>query len=248
MDKKPTLYLLRFKNRDIFDQLILEEGLLRLTNKNFCIFNEGSPERIVMGISGNIEKLVDFKKMKVKPIPIIKRYSGGGTVIVDSNTLFVSLILEKKSHPFGSFPEPILRWSEDLYKKALHIPSFNLKENDYVIGEKKCGGNAQYITKNRFVHHTTFLWDFNPQNMNYLLYPPKTPKYRQGRSHLTFLEVLKKHFLSKEIFFGKIKKELKKQYEVKEVFLKELVSLLSQKYRMSSCFVHHLTQNGGEIS
>ena len=237
MDKKPLLYLLFLKNWDIFDQLILEEGLLRLTDNNFCIFNEGSPKRIVMGISGKAEKLVDFEKMKIQTIPIIKRYSGGGTVVVDTNTLFVSFILEKAVHSFGFFPEPILHWSADFYKKALHISAFDLKETDYVINGQKCGGNAQYIKKDRFVHHTTFLWDFDPQVMSYLLYPQKTPKYRQGRSHIAFLEVLKKYLPSKRVFFERIRKELERQYEVKDLFQEELDIFLCQEYRVNTCLM-----------
>ncbi len=30
------------------------------------------------------------------------------------------------------------------------------------------GGNAQTITRDRWVHHTSFLWDFLPANMGYL--------------------------------------------------------------------------------
>ena len=45
---------------------------------------------------------------------------------------------------------------------------FSLREHDYVIDDRKIGGNAQTITKNRWVHHTSFLWRFNPSNMLYL--------------------------------------------------------------------------------
>ncbi len=46
---------------------------------------------------------------------------------------------------------------------------FSLKENDYVFyDDKKIGGNAQTLTSGRWVHHTSFLWDFDPLNMGYL--------------------------------------------------------------------------------
>jgi lipoate-protein ligase A len=50
---------------------------------------------------------------------------------------------------------------------------------DYVYGEHKFGGNAQSITKGRWVHHTSLLWDFHPPNMELLKFPPKSPHYRQ---------------------------------------------------------------------
>ena len=45
---------------------------------------------------------------------------------------------------------------------------FSLRENDYVLGAHKIGGNAQSIVKGRWVHHTSFLWDFDPAKMRYL--------------------------------------------------------------------------------
>jgi hypothetical protein len=52
---------------------------------------------------------------------------------------------------------------------------------DYVFGARKFGGNAQAITNKRWLHHTSFLWDFDPANMGALLNPAKQPDYRQVR-------------------------------------------------------------------
>jgi hypothetical protein len=50
--------------------------------------------------------------------------------------------------------------------------------SDYVFDNLKFGGNAQSITKNRWIHHTSFLWDYDTRNMEYLKHPSRTPKYR----------------------------------------------------------------------
>lgn len=49
---------------------------------------------------------------------------------------------------------------------------------DYVFGNRKFGGNAQSITKNRWIHHTSFLWDYEVRNMAYLKLPKRAPEYR----------------------------------------------------------------------
>lgn len=49
---------------------------------------------------------------------------------------------------------------------------------DYVFGERKFGGNAQAITKNRWLHHTSLLWDFADARMALLKHPSKVPEYR----------------------------------------------------------------------
>ena len=43
-----------------------------------------------------------------------------------------------------------------------------MRENDYLFGFHKIGGNAQSIIKDRWVHHTSFLWDYKPERMRYL--------------------------------------------------------------------------------
>src|SRR3972149_4286719 len=100
------LHLIQTQGMPIYEQLLLEEALLRLDDKNYCLINEGSPPAIVMGISGKAEELVDLPFCTV---PILRRFSGGGTVVVDENTLFVSFIFGKHVHPFPAYPEPILR-------------------------------------------------------------------------------------------------------------------------------------------
>jgi lipoate-protein ligase A len=49
---------------------------------------------------------------------------------------------------------------------------------DYVFGDRKFGGNAQSIIKNRWIHHTSFLWDYDVRNMAYLKLPSRVPQYR----------------------------------------------------------------------
>jgi lipoate-protein ligase A len=201
-----TFHLIRLKNMPITEQLKLEDRLLRHTTENWCLINEGSSPTVVMGISGKAEELVDLAKAEEANIPVIKRFSGGGTVIVDEETLFVTFICQKELHPFPAYPEHILKWSESIYKGAL--PSLALRENDFVIGEKKCGGNAQYIKKDRWLHHTSFLWNYSPERMNILLYPKKTPSYRQGRSHDEFLCRLSDHLPDRETWIEGLKRAL----------------------------------------
>ena len=226
-----VVFLLHLHKVSIFDQLKIEEALLRANEDNWCVINEGSEPAIVMGISGNPKKLIDLQKFHAAPLPIIKRFSGGGAVIVDKATLFVSFIFQQRMHEFPCYPEPIFRWSEEFYREALSIPQFHLRENDYVIDKCKCGGNAQYIKKHRFVHHSTFLWDYKKQHMDYLLYPPQVPTYRGTRAHSTFLCRLNSFFSSKNHFVSCIKKTLSSKYTVCETSFKEISPILQIPHR-----------------
>ena len=215
------------KNLFILEQLRLEESILRADENSWCIINEGSSKKaIVMGSFGDKNALLLKTKEK---IPIIKRFSGGGTVIVDENTLFITFIFSKNLLNF-SFPEEIFKWSEDFYKKIFNFKTFSLKENDYTLNNFKCGGNAQHIRRNRFLHHTSFLWDYKKENMEYLKIPKKIPKYRNNRDHLDFLCKLKNHFPSKEFFIEKFKKVLKSEFSIQNIPLKEALKIQKRKH------------------
>ncbi|MEK7339470.1 MAG: hypothetical protein AABZ92_02010, partial [Verrucomicrobiota bacterium] len=147
-------------------------------------------------------------------IPLIKRFSGGGTVVVDHNTLFVTFIFSKNSHSFPAYPEPIMRWSEDFYRPIFARSDFCLKENDYVLADKKFGGNAQYLKKERWLHHTSFLWDYNPNYMDCLLHPKKSPSYRANRAHHEFICKLSDHYSDLQTVITAIKERLQTLYPV----------------------------------
>jgi len=228
------VHLLHLKHLAIFEQLKIEEALLRSDDRNWCLINEGSLPSIVVGVSGHPEKWIDIKRVQAAPLPVIQRYSGGGAVVVDDATLFVSFLFQKEAHNFPCYPESILRWSERFYKGALPIPAFHLLENDFAVGQYKCGGNAQYIKKDRFVLHSTFLWDYNEEYMNYLIYPPRAPSYRKMRSHSQFLCRLRDYLHSKEHFVTRIKERLSAKYDVRETFLETISSTLEIPHRQSS--------------
>ena len=50
---------------------------------------------IVMGISGKPEKLINEDVAKQHNLEIVRRFSGGGTVVVDNGTYFCTIILNK---------------------------------------------------------------------------------------------------------------------------------------------------------
>ena len=58
---------------------------------------------------------------------------------------------------------------------------FNLRENDYIYDDRKFGGNAQSISKNRFVHHTSFLYDYNAELMSKYLRTKKTTRLSRSK-------------------------------------------------------------------
>src|ERR1700737_1960340 len=131
------LFIVQLTNVPIYQQLQIEEGLLRADDRNWCIINSGSPSAIVMGISAKYNQLINLNLWKSKPVPIVRRFSGGGTVFVDEHTCFYTIIGNNDVLDAPCYPDKLLAWTEKLYKPAFKNLDFKLRENDYVIGNKK---------------------------------------------------------------------------------------------------------------
>ncbi|SBS85994.1 lipoate-protein ligase 2, putative [Plasmodium ovale] len=244
--RKNVLYFLNLTKLHIYEQLLLEESLYRLSsylcdslNKvGFVVINDtcggvlvgghgakweekersndaASNRCVVMGISGKVKDYVkDVNYVEENNILLIRRYTGGGTVYINNNCVLLSLILphtfekEKKIYPsnitewaFNTIYKPLAneggKKKDDLFNE-----NFYYHENDYVckiydeknekIILKKVGGNAQAFSKNYFVHHTSFIWFCNFDEMNNVIVnPSKQPVYRKKRSHNDFLTSVK---------------------------------------------------------
>lgn len=232
--KIAPLHLLVLKNFPVFEQLQLEEALLRADERNWCLINIGSPPAIVMGISGKPELLVDSARMDQCPVPLIRRFSGGGTVFVDHDTYFVTWICNSSCSGVQCCPQKIHAWTEKFYQSAFPALDIKLRENDYVIGDRKFGGNAQYLRKQRWLHHSSLLWDYDQENMRYLLMPAKTPQYRQQRKHGEFLCRLRDFLPCQRNFEDQLLKSLKGFFDVQEIEFRAVQALLTQDHRKAT--------------
>lgn len=230
------IHLLKLKNAPILTQLKVEEALLRVDKRNWCLINEGTNPAIVMGISGKKEELIDQQKLALNPIPVVKRFSGGGTVFVDANTLFITFIFNHSFLPIAPFPKNIMAWTSQFYEPFFHPFPFQLQDNDYVFNQQKFGGNAQSIIKDRWLHHTSFLWDYDLTNMDYLLLPKKIPNYRQGRNHSDFLCKLGAvgHWKSKANFMEKFVQYLKDKQSIHELNHVDIENILNTPHRQAT--------------
>ena len=61
-----------------------------------------------MGISGVADRLVNVERARLASVPIIRRYTGGGTVVTDEGTVFVSLVCNKVRGPRSTQPSLVL--------------------------------------------------------------------------------------------------------------------------------------------
>jgi lipoate-protein ligase A len=147
---------------------------------------------VVLGHSGKVHFEIELASCQANRIPILRRCSGGGTVLQGPGCLNYSLILridhrdslrnvsQTNSFVLGALKQAL----EPLIGPGVEIQG----HTDLAFGMRKFSGNAQYRKRRFVLFHGTFLLYFDISVIGkFLPVPPKQPAYRQNRTHENFL-------------------------------------------------------------
>jgi lipoate---protein ligase len=145
---------------------------------------------VVLGHANSIHAEVNFSACQEDRVTVLRRMSGGGTVLQGPGCFNYSLFLNA-THRFRTVKEGF-RYVLERHKKivqgltGLEVALEGI--SDLAIGARKFSGNAQYRKSRAVLIHGTFLLDFDLSLIGrYLPLPSKQPAYRQNRSHVEFL-------------------------------------------------------------
>lgn len=168
---------------ELFEAQRPDDGVLRLWQ----------PENyfVVLGHSNHLAAEVAVTACAADGVPILRRVSGGGTVLQGLGCLNYSLILD--CGKFGlknigaTFHYVLNRHRTSIAALAgLRIAVAGI--SDLTVGGRKFSGNAQYRKARYALVHGTFLLDFDlPRIERYLRMPIKQPDYRHNRPHADFV-------------------------------------------------------------
>lgn len=151
---------------------------------------------VVVGYGNRVEEEVHRGNCERDGVPILRRVSGGGTVLQMPGCLNYSLILRvPESGPLSTITganQFIMQRHADALSHLLEKKVEVRGITDLVMEGRKCSGNAQRRYRNVLLFHGVFLLDAELELMErYLRFPPRAPDYRAGRSHLDFVTNLK---------------------------------------------------------
>lgn len=144
---------------------------------------------IVLGQSNQAETAVHTDLAEQDGVPVIKRQSGGQTVILTPRTLVISVRLfsEKLENPQVYFK----RINNVIISALANLGIDGLVEkgiSDIVIGEKKILGSSIYRKKSMVFYHAVLNISETPEFIGqYLKHPEREPDYRIGRKHEDFV-------------------------------------------------------------
>ncbi len=148
---------------------------------------------IVLGRVGDPDEELDREAVCRDRIPVVRRGSGGGTVLQGPGCLNVTWVLSKDRDPRLNDLKASYRLILDRVREALREVGVVAEFRplcDLVLpeGERKCSGNAQRRGRRYLLHHGTILYDFDLERIpRYLRLPSRMPDYRRGRTHACFV-------------------------------------------------------------
>lgn len=127
---------------------------------------------------------------------------------------------------------------EEVTAPAICASAFGLRENDFVWNERKVGGNAQSMGQSGWLQHTSFVWDYQTENMAYLSLPSKRPDYRGTRSHNDFLVKIRDIFpaLTQTDVVAALAAACEDAYDLERVSVPQAIAILNEHGGMQHFF------------
>ena len=177
------------------EHLALDELLLNYVNvqpKSSGIrFYDSQQLSVVLGLANKVDEHVHLESCKKDHVTILRRCSGGGSIIQGKGCLSYSLYLRYEDFTECQHLNQTTQWILEHISKAFQRQNIFASYkgiSDVVIDNKKIIGNAQRRLKQACLFHGCILYNFDIECMSrYLKYPPSTPDYRKNRPHSDFV-------------------------------------------------------------
>lgn len=178
------------------ENLACDEALLEMCEAGYeheiLRFWESEERFVVLGYGNKAATEVKLDGCKANAIPILRRTSGGGTVLQGPGCMNFSLILRiPPNGPLAgitSTNEFITERNAEALRELLGKEVQARGLSDLSLGDFKFSGNAQRRKKRFLLFHGTFLTDFEiPLVEQTLALPSRQPDYRRNRAHEEFL-------------------------------------------------------------
>lgn len=170
--------------------LAIDEAMLLDGNDAMRIWELSDPT-VVLGRSSRIAEETNQDFCVQHGIEILRRCSGGASIVGGPGCLMYSVVLAIAERPelakidvaHSSVMESIAAAT------AKQIPEIEINGIcDLTFEGRKCGGNALRVTRDAVLYHGTILYDFDLDLIRQCLnHAPRQPEYRRGRSHEEFV-------------------------------------------------------------
>ncbi len=184
------------------ENLAADEALLDLCEEagvEILRFWESRQYFVVVGYGNRLAAEVNLEACQEHKVPVLRRCSGGGTVVQGPGCLNYNLTLRlPETGPLASVTgtnDYIMERHRAALAGLLQVPVAVQGHTDLAFGEAgrwlKFSGNAQRRRRRSLVFHGTLLHQFDLSRIGTLLrFPSAQPDYRAGRPHGDFVRNL----------------------------------------------------------
>jgi lipoate-protein ligase A len=194
----PAFRLLDLTLPSPVENLALDEALLDELDEHggdpVLRFWESDRYFVVMGPSRRLIDDVDAAACEQDSVEILRRASGGGTVLQGPGCLSYALVMPLALHPDLANIRSTNRFILERIAHALHRwePDTMFRgTSDLAIGDRKISGNAQRRRRRALLFHGTILHAMPADWIaRYLKHPARQPDYRRERTHDAFLRTI----------------------------------------------------------
>ena len=223
------------KSLNPFYNMAAEEYLVKNSQDEIFMLWQND-NTIVIGRNQNTLSEINYDYVKENNINVVRRMSGGGAVFHDMGNINFTFILNSGNDfsNYKKFTQPIID-----FLKTLGADASLSGRNDLVIGDKKISGNAQYMYKNRILHHGTLLYNSEENKLASSLRVSEDKIQSKGiksvRSRVTNIHdhitvpLTAKEFIEKLKMFMLSKGNIRGEYDL-ERDNKEIQKLCDEKY------------------
>jgi len=146
---------------------------------------------VVLGRSSVAQREVELESCARDEVPVIRRISGGCTILAAPGCLMYALVLSYARRPQLRAIQAAHRYVLDAISSVLGRYAEGLARagtSDLVVSGRKVSGNSLRCQRTHLLYHGTLLYDMDLELVErYLRFPPRQPDYRAGRGHRAFL-------------------------------------------------------------
>lgn len=148
---------------------------------------------LVLGQSNHPETSLNQEAVLRDRVRVVKRSSGGETVILSPETLVISAIFQTETFGNPSFYFKKMNGKIMTALEQLGIRGLEQKGiSDISVQNRKILGSSIYRHRSALMYHAVLNINESSATMErYLAHPPKEPDYRAGRSHKDFVTSLR---------------------------------------------------------
>jgi lipoate-protein ligase A len=221
------------------ENLALEEALLDAAEAGqggeVLRFWESQTPFVVVGYANKVASEVNVAACTVRNIPVLRRCSGGGTVVQGPGCLNYAVILritnDGPTRSISAANQYVMERIRDALQSAIGNRQSAISiqgHTDLVIGDLKFSGNAQRRRKNFLLFHGSILLNFDLPLISELLNMPSLqPDYRNGRNHGEFVTNL-------GMASDSVKRAIREAWQAGEMFGaipgRRVAALVAEKY------------------